>query len=479
MIRIARSTRLRWLALPLALALIGGTAAFIRSQPKRDVTTRSEAAYQSYQDGIKYLREIRYAEAQRCFRRAVELDSTFAMAWMRLGRVQFSFRSLPEARASYQRAASRMERLKPRERYFIRMLEVDLDGDEMKRAAFMDEMVARFPDDSEVLMFYASRAYFAREHQKALDAYLRLVQQDPSMGDCYNMIGYACVELGRLDEAVEAFQKYAFLYPEQSNPHDSLGELYLRTGRYADAVKECDKALAITPDFAWAHVHAAAALCDQGRFAEALARIRRGLASLPSDDPDRWNLQNQLINMHILAGHADSAINLCRAQMVADPVDPAPPFFLSRLHAARGETALARQFEAEHARVNRARRERDKSTTPEEDNFMLHELRGAVAASENRWNESADHFARAIGKTENWWINRRLQLERLEALVRAGRLPEATAFADTLTRVNPHEPRLLATLSELKEGLGQVGEAESLRSQAGAWSTSRLLLAER
>lgn len=471
---IARSSRYRWLILPVALVLIVGTAAFLRAQPKRSVTTRSEEAYQSYLAGMKSLREVQTADAQRSFRRAVALDSTFAMAWMRLGRAQLGFGNLVEARNSYDKARRNFQNIKPREQYFIRMLGTDLDGDEKQRDAFMDEMLAEYPDDSEVLAYYALRAFMAGHHQKSLDAYRRLVRQDPSTGDAYNMIGYACAELGRWEEALEAFQKYAFLYPEQSNPHDSLGELYLRVGRYEDAVKACDRAVAITPSFVWARIHGACALVDEGRFDEALVRIRAGLAVTELDHPDLVNLRNQQINIHLLAGNVDSVLVLSRARIAADPIDGAPQFFLARLYAARGDIELARHWLDAYVKADVERRRLGQNRKPIEANFMIHELNGALAAGEGRWSDAADHFARSLGKTENWWINRRLQVARLESLVRAGRVPEASAYADSLARINPREPRFLGVLARLHDARGQAEEAARLRAAAGVWADSRL-----
>lgn len=46
--RTAPRHLLKWLAAPLGLVLLVGTAAFIWGQPKREVTTRSAAAYAAY-----------------------------------------------------------------------------------------------------------------------------------------------------------------------------------------------------------------------------------------------------------------------------------------------------------------------------------------------------------------------------------------------------------------------------------------------
>ena len=49
-----------------------------------DVTTRSQEAYRNYLQGVDYIWKMMQDEAKACFRRAIEIDSTFLMAHLRL-----------------------------------------------------------------------------------------------------------------------------------------------------------------------------------------------------------------------------------------------------------------------------------------------------------------------------------------------------------------------------------------------------------
>lgn len=441
--RNPRRPLLKWLAAPLGFGLLLGTAAFIWGQPKRDVTTRSDAAYAAYQEAWQHSRQVQYADALRGYRKAVQLDSTFTMAWARLGLLQMSFGKVEEARASYRHAAPRAAHVKPFERAMVEMLDLEINGTEAQRAAQLEELVKRFPDNSEILLSYGNSAFFHGRYQQALDAYAKLMRCDPSIGETYNMVGYALTELERYPEAVEAFQKYAFLYPDQCNPHDSLGELYLRLGRYADADKEFARALSIKPDFGWGWMHAAVTESDQGRHDEAIVRLRQGLKAL-GDSPEANLLQAQIINQHLLAGHGDSVETLCRRRLAADPKETGAWFFLVRLYAERGDTTAARRALAtyrEKVRASYKAEGRDFDEMQKSD-FMLAECEGVTALAAGHPAEAADWFRTAQKRTESWWVRRRLQTEEMAALLKLDRQEEARSLAANLLKVNPNLPEV-------------------------------------
>lgn len=450
---------LKWLAAPLGLVLLVGTAAFIWGQPKREVTTRSAAAYAAYMEGWQHARAVQYADAMRGYEKAVALDSTFVMAWTRLGMLQFSFNKSAEARASYGRALARVDRVKPYERAMVEMLGLELDGTEAQRDAQMEDLVKRFPDNSEVLLLYGNRAFFAGQYEKALTAYRRLVACDPSAGETYNMIGYALTELDRFPEAVEAFQKYAFLYPDQCNPHDSLGELYLRLGRYDDADRELARALSIKPDFAWGWMHLAVNQSDQGRHDEAIARLRQGLKAL-GDSPEANMLETQIINQHLLAGRAESVEAICRRKIAAHPQESGSYFFLVRLHAGRGDAAaaqLALETYRQKLRASLKSAGRDFDDAQKSD-FMLAECEGVAALAAGRPEEAVEWLQTAQKRTESWWVRRRLQTEEMAALLQLNRHEEVRGLAANLLKVNPNLPRV----RRLCAGPGGAPEGSSI-----------------
>jgi CubicO group peptidase (beta-lactamase class C family) len=62
------------------------------------------------------------------------------------------------------------------------------------------------------------------------------------------MEGYALLEKGKMDEAIEAFKKAVRCFPLSANAHDSLGEGYMKAGRIPEAVASYERSLELDPD---------------------------------------------------------------------------------------------------------------------------------------------------------------------------------------------------------------------------------------
>ncbi len=55
-----------------------------------DVTTHSQEAYRYYLEGMEYNNKYYYAEAEKSFKKALEYDSTFAMAYYQLSTIAYN-----------------------------------------------------------------------------------------------------------------------------------------------------------------------------------------------------------------------------------------------------------------------------------------------------------------------------------------------------------------------------------------------------
>jgi tetratricopeptide (TPR) repeat protein len=113
------------------------------------LTTTSPAALREYLRGEDALRQLRFAEAVDSYRRALALDSTFALAWARLADAtgwNESGEAAGTRREYTERAVAYSEPLPPRDRSFVRALHLSVVG---ALAAFdsLESYVARYPDD--------------------------------------------------------------------------------------------------------------------------------------------------------------------------------------------------------------------------------------------------------------------------------------------------------------------------------------------
>ena len=70
----------------------------------------------------------------------------------------------------------------------------------------------------------------------------------------HNNLGAAYGELGRHQEAIEAFRQAIKINPYYAKAHNNLGAAYGRLGRYQEAIEAFRQAIKINPDYAEAHL---------------------------------------------------------------------------------------------------------------------------------------------------------------------------------------------------------------------------------
>lgn len=126
------------------------------------ITTQSHGALRAYLDAERAYREASFAPAVRltdainAFREAVRLDSTFALAYYRLGAVAGWADSLPLARWASARAQRYGARLPEHYRLLSEARDADLAGDAKRAMLLYRAAVARHPEDAEAWLYLGS-----------------------------------------------------------------------------------------------------------------------------------------------------------------------------------------------------------------------------------------------------------------------------------------------------------------------------------
>lgn len=88
----------------------------------------------------------------------------------------------------------------------------------------------------------------------------------------FNNRGLAYSEIGRLDEALEDFDKAIELDPRNPIPHINKADLFKRAGRLSEAIDSCSAAIAIEKDVTFLRFRAYL-LIDEGRLEDALSDL--------------------------------------------------------------------------------------------------------------------------------------------------------------------------------------------------------------
>jgi tetratricopeptide (TPR) repeat protein len=225
--------------------------------------TQNAAAYDAYLRGLtiehnNYNYDA-YVQAERNYRRAVELDPNFGVAWARLAIL----------------------------RSFLNFNAIDLNtytADSVKQAA--DRAMALAPDAGESWIAQGSYRYrILRNFNSAFAAYEEARKRLPNSALVYEYRGFVLRRLGRWREAEMSYKKAIELDPLDVQLLTSVGnEFYLYLRRFDDALASIDRALQVAPEAAGEHANKAVVLQAAGRIDEA----RQELALVPDDVLDDW-----------------------------------------------------------------------------------------------------------------------------------------------------------------------------------------------
>ncbi len=130
--------------------------------------------------------------------------------------------------------------------------------------------------------------------------------------------GYSLTELGRLDEALQAYDRAIQLQPDYAWAWARKGRTLRLLSRYTEAIVCYDQALLIQPQYAWAHKGKGIVLERLGKPLDALECYR---TATDIDPGDVWNWYNQADALHNM-GRYDEAIRLLKQALKLDPAHP-------------------------------------------------------------------------------------------------------------------------------------------------------------
>ena len=151
-------------------------------------------------------------------------------------------------------------------------------------------------------------------------------------------LGAACSQLGRLEEAQKALQRYLRLQPASADGHSALGLVLLTAGRRAAAKAELERALRLEPNSL--ETAKALAYIEMGEYnGERAIRLLKPFEASPEFDEGARLL---LANGYAETGNPSAAASLLSPLLQRQPPPPPEVFVLAATSGARaGDTAFA------------------------------------------------------------------------------------------------------------------------------------------
>lgn len=213
------------------------------------ITSSNPEAYRQYILGMEQF-FINQDEATEHLKRAIELDSIFALAHLRVG-MSYAFQSKMQFAAQYFRDAERYsKRLPAREKSLV-----EIYSDIWLRANFDDAMIktrtylSNYPEDKEVRGFYALMlSQIQGDFQSALAQLDTVMMIDPDFYLTYLWYADTYRRAGQNEEAIKYAKAAKEMHPTSSKPYENLISFYINASMYDKAEEESRSLLELHPD---------------------------------------------------------------------------------------------------------------------------------------------------------------------------------------------------------------------------------------
>ncbi len=284
--------------------------------------TEDLQAYDFYLRGNEYFERPgdpeTYRAAEQMFRRAIELDPTFALAFARLARLyisQFHFSERTPGRLALARSAA-------------------------------DSALRLQPDLAEAHLALGQIHYWGElDYEGALREFQIAHAADPGNGDLAWARALVERRLGQWDEALADFGRALQLDPRSGVKTLDLFEVHLRRREYAEAERYLTRALELEPDSPIYIYRALLSVVRDGDLAAATAAVEEGIRHAGVEDMAAWTTQSDLgaALWNRLDRSAQAAMDRVGIERF---VPDSSAYYLGkgRIHRRRGNAKIARAY---------------------------------------------------------------------------------------------------------------------------------------
>jgi tetratricopeptide (TPR) repeat protein len=177
-------------------------------KPIEEATTASLDALKAYTTADALVSKSDQDAAIPLFKRAIELDPNFALAYARLSTIESNFGDFAASAASSTRAYELKERVSERERlYIVQRYHLSVSGDMDRWKESLDLFARTYPSDPVPHVNLGSFAMSTGDFRTGVAEETRALELDDSSGIAYSNLAESYRALGRYDEANAAIER--------------------------------------------------------------------------------------------------------------------------------------------------------------------------------------------------------------------------------------------------------------------------------
>ena len=252
-----------------------------------EITSSSPEAYKHYILGVEKSSLFLWDEAIVEFEKAIEIDTSFALPYMRIG-IAYALRGRDQGRPYFAKAKELEDKLPTKDRNLLDIyselwLRSNYDAAFSKMQTFMDN----YPEDKEARAFYAIFLHvLKRETESAIAQLDTVLMLDPKYSPAFLWYCSIYESENDYDNAIKYAKRWKELYPDVPVPYTTLMTVYYSQGKLDETIAEAESLLEILSENAGAITTLVSAHTRLRNFSEAMRYIEQ-LREYHSDDPYR------------------------------------------------------------------------------------------------------------------------------------------------------------------------------------------------
>lgn len=246
--------------------------------PIEKVTTSSLEAFRAYTLGVEQTSKGAMAEGIACYKRAVELDPNFAIAYARMATAYTNLGQTRLSRDAAQSAYDRRGRTSERERFYIETrYHAVVTGNTEKEIEIYSLWSRTYPRDFLARNNLAVAYYGIGQYDKALAEAQEALRLNPNSSQPYAVTGSSFVSLNRYAEARSILERAVAQKLDGGVIHPSLYNIAFVEGNLDAMQHEVDSSKGRSWEHGLLNLQAQRALFE-GRFSESADLLEKAVA---------------------------------------------------------------------------------------------------------------------------------------------------------------------------------------------------------
>ena len=291
---------------------------------------------QILQQAIASHKEGKIEEAEKSYKKAIELKPDYAEAHYNLGVILQSLGRFDETEKSYKKAIE----LKPDfpEAHYNLGVTLQNLGRLDEAETSLKKAIELKPDFPEAHNNLGNTLFELSKIDEAETSLKKAIELKPDYAEAHYNLGVTLQNLGRLDEAEKSYKKAIELKPDYAEAHNNLGATLLELGKIDEAETSLKKAIELKPDYAKAHYNLGNTLNNKGDLVAAIDSYKQALNIQP-DYAEAWlNVLFPLQAIKLQASSVENHLPLLGEQVSSKYVQVAKSILSYRLNLGSPST---------------------------------------------------------------------------------------------------------------------------------------------